>query len=1098
MSQPLKIRLLGGFAIYSGNFPQSTISSRRQQMLLTYLLLNRDAAQSRQQISFMLWPDSTDTQARTNLRQLLHRLRSDCSAIEPFLYLRNQSIHWRTNDDCWVDVVEFEQLLARAEAVAPSSPGSAGDEAKGRLLETAVSLYTGDLLPDCYDDWIEDHRRRLRRQYLMALQRLVTLRSSQHDYPAAIPFAEQLIVQDPLNEAGYRHLMQLQALNNDGAGALRTYQSCKSMLNRELGVAPDPETKTQYEQILKLEKSPVRPLSVATDRPPLIGREREWVLLQQAWQRTRSGQAHFVLIRGEAGIGKTRLIEELARWAELQGAAVVQARAYVAQDQLAYAPIAVWLRNRALGDKLASLDNVWLAEAARLLPELLAVHPHLPAPQPMTDGWQRQRFYEALARAILLPAEERPLVLILDDLQWCDRQTLSWLSYLFPAATGKQLLFVTTLRSGSVAADHPLLATLAVWRAERELTEIKPRPLDPIETGRLAEVVAGRELSAEEAAVFSQETEGVPLFIVEYARAALEKISGPSPALQTSRSFNNFLPPRVQAMVEARMAQLSEPARELMEVAAAIGREFTLNVLIQAGQQDEEQLVVSLDELWQRHIIREREDESYDFSHDKLRAVAYDRISTARRRLLHKRLAEALITIHAHDTDPVSAQLANQYEKAHQMVEAITYYQQAAEVAGRMYANEDVVELLSKALSLQVRLPPGPERDAQELSLNAALGPPLVALEGYAAQPVITVYERILALCDRLNQPPDPRALRGLAIAHIVLGRHRRAADFCRQLLERAETVRDPVLLVEGHYATGVSAFWQGKFAVSRIHLEKALVFLDPELRDEHIGLYSQDPEVICLSRLAYTHWYMGFPDQAWRLMDKSLNHAESLAHPYSLAYARSFAVRLAFDTLDFDRFELEVSILMQHSASHHFGYQHENAALFQGYILARQGQHSDGLRQMHAVLAKWRRANFYMFQPAMLSLVAHAYLMLDNLAEALTTLENALDLCEQNSERYYEAELHRLYGEILAKEGVPVGEAAMHMQRALNVARGQGARIFELRALASLCRLWEKAGDREQLALVRQALQQCYDTFTEGENIPDLKAACAILLALP
>jgi DNA-binding SARP family transcriptional activator/tetratricopeptide (TPR) repeat protein len=1084
MSAPLDVRLLGGFALNTGEQPVNPLPSPRQQTLLAYLLLHRAPPPSRQQIAFQFWPDSTDAQAQTNLRQLLYHLRRDCPAVANFLQTDGQLLQWQLDEQCRVDVVEFEQLLAQAE--------TAVDDEAIALLQTAVSLYQGDLLPDCYEEWIDSHRQRLRQACAQALQQLITLLTAQHAYETAVPLAERLINHEPMDETGYRQLMQLHALNQNRAAALHTYRRCTAILQQELGVDPSPETQAQYQHILAMETAVARPRPTrTTERPALIGRQREWGRMQRAWQQAEAGQAHFLLIRGEAGIGKTRLLEELVQWAALQGAVVAQTRAYLAHDHLAYTPLAAWLRSDALRPGLHTLGTVWLQELARLLPELLVDRPHLSPPQPLADSWQRQRFYEALAHAILWPSAERPLLLILDDLQWCDRETLAWLSYLLPAAAGRSLLFVATLRTGSVPADHPLQSTLAAWRQERNLTEIVPRLLDATETAELVQAVAGRELAAEETAVFYRETEGNPLFIVEYARAAQEQITAASPAALVDTAV--LLPPRVHAVIEARLHQLSPTATELLELAAVIGREFSYDVLAQASRQPEETVIDSLDELWQRHIIREQGADAYDFSHDKLRAVAYARISQTRRRWLHRQVAEALAARHAANLEPVSIQLATHYAEAGLTAAAIDCYQQAAAAASRVYANADVIELLTRALDLLATLPPSAERDAQELSLQAALGAPLVALEGYNTRRVVAVYTRILELSDRLGQPSDPRALRGLAIARILQGEYTPSAALGQQILELAQVNQDQVLLVEGHYALGVAAFWQGHFEQAQTHLEQALSHIVPNQHQIHVSLYAQDPWPVCLSRLAYTLWYRGRLVRAWQVMDEALAASEGIAHPYSLAYARTFACFLAIDSQDMDRFSQEVNALLQLSTRHRFRFFSNMAQSLHGYWLAQQGQPRAGLQEMRSVLVRWRQEGIFLHLPTQLNWQAEIYALLGETDRAQATLTEALALAAERGERYYEAELHRHRATLYQAAG-EMERAAAHWQQSLIVAQRQQSPILILRALTGLVQFWQAAGHEAAETAVRHALQQCYDQFAAGHHFPDLQAARSTL----
>jgi hypothetical protein len=356
------------------------------------------------------------------------------------------------------------------------------------------------------------------------------------------------------------------------------------------------------------------------------------------------------------------------------------------------------------------LEDARLAEVARLLPELLARQPGLPRPAALTEDWQRQRLFEGLARAVLGAC--RPLLLAIDDLQWCDRDTLEWLHFLLRFDRGARLLVTGTYRTEEVGEGHPLVSLLHALRPHGQVTEVELGPLDEAATRTLAARVAGREIDPGVAKLLFRETEGNPLFVVETVRAGLplrgpSQAAGPAALPGDPSPGGAALPPKVRSVLEARLAQLSPPARDLAELAAVIGREFPFELLARAGRRDEEALVCELDELWQRRIVRERGASGYDFSHGKLQEVAYRNLSAARRRLLHRHVAQALEALHAEEPDVVSYQVAAHYERAGLPDEAIPHYLWAAEVARRVYANEEAVGLLRRGLALVEEAGPG-------------------------------------------------------------------------------------------------------------------------------------------------------------------------------------------------------------------------------------------------------------------------------------------------------------------------------------------------------------------------------------------------------
>jgi predicted ATPase len=298
-------------------------------------------------------------------------------------------------------------------------------------------------------------------------------------------------------------------------------------------------------------------------------------------------------------------------------------------------------------------------------------------------------------------------VFVIDDIQWTDQETLAWLHFLLRYSLQAPLLVAATIRSTEIDSQHPLTSWLMDLRRTDQLTEIELGPLDEPDTALLAAHLAGAELNAESAAQLYRETEGNPLFVVESVRSGELDITLKQ---QTSPS------PKIQAVIEYRLSQLSPPARRIANLAAASGRAFAFDILTEASDEDEDWLVRGLDELWQRRIIREQSDNDYDFSHNRIREIVYNSLSAANRRLLHRRIAEAMEMVHAANLDNFSKQIALQYEAAGEKEKAIAFYRRAGQVAQQIYANADAIQLYSNGLRLLATLPENPERAEQELS----------------------------------------------------------------------------------------------------------------------------------------------------------------------------------------------------------------------------------------------------------------------------------------------------------------------------------------------------------------------------------------------
>ena len=1086
----LHIQLLGDFQLTLDAAPLKAVNQPRMQSLLAYLLLHRQAPQSRQHLAFTFWPELTESAARNNLRQLLHQLRHALPDNDLLLAVDGSTVHWLAEGPFRLDVAQFEQAAAHALA-AEAGPDRRLD---GRALAEAAGLYTGDLLPSCYDDWIAPERDRLRRQYQALLVRLVQQLEALRDYPAALDAAHRLLRLDPANEDTYLSLMRLHALNQDRTAALRVYHECVTALRQELDVEPGAAVHAAYEQLLRAHSpsapAPAHP-SLLTGSAHLVGRHAEWKQLRAAWQAARGGRASAVLIAGEAGIGKSRLAEELFNSAAQQGFATARARAYAAEGALAYSSIADWLRSPSLAASLGRLDPVWLSEIARLLPELLSRFPALTPPGPLTEFWQRQRFFEALARGVL--AGQAPLLLLMDDLQWCDPETLEWLHFLSRFNPAAPLLVIGTLRAEELAGNTPLLAWLRALRAAGQLSEISLAPFDAADTSRLAASLLGRELDSDQAAQLFDQTEGNPLFTLETLRAqfAGEPAERALPAPRAgAAAAPTVLPPRVYAVIAGRLALLSPPARELAGVAATIGRAFTVDILALACDQPEDGLVNALDELWQRRLIREQGGQAYDFSHDKLREVAYAELSPMQRRRLHQRVALALESVYAAEPDPVSAQMAAHYEQAGLPNQAIRCYRRAAHVAQRLFANLEAIGLFRRGLALLPHVPPGRPRDELELSLRTPLGVSLVETKGYAAAEVIEVFTRARELGAQLGQPPIPSVLRALAVAHNVRAEFQLAFELGEQLLHLSALRHDPVLEVEAHYVLGVSSFWQGDFVASRRHLEKALAGYDAQQSATHIALFSQDPKVVCLSRLALTLWCLGDSEQALQVSQSALALARELAHPFSHVYAAYIDAHIHNLRRAAQATKLRAEELIGLSRQHRLSHFMPLGQGLHGWALVEQGLFEAGVTEQREAMAGAQAGGNGYLIPYFSALLAEQYGRAGEVDRGLALMAGALAAVEENNERWCEAELHRLHAELLLAGGQPIAAEAA-LARAVAVAAAQHARSFELRAATRLARLWH--GQRK-LPQARQLLAPILQQFNQQPDSLDLQAARALL----
>lgn len=1069
-----EIRLLGGFRLFSGNQPVTELVSSRARSLLAHLLLHRNAPQPRKHIAFLFWPDSSEEQARTNLRRELHQLRKTLPQAESFLEVDKQTLMWRNDGRYWLDVAQFE-----AELEASSTADGAAERVNA--LTRAVDLYLGDLLPEIYDDWVEAERERLRALYDEALEKLVAELEVTRRYPEALGYGSRLLQHDPLRESSYRTLMRLHALNRDLTGVSATYRQCLAVLDSQLGVTPGLETENLYRQLLRPEAEPA-PSHTRGTTESLLGRDDEWQELLAAWQEMTTSGARVLVVQGEAGVGKTRLAEELFDWARSQGVSAARARCYRAEGRLAFAPVAEWFRSPPIANALSRLDTIWLSEVARVLPELL---PHSPVPESpprLHESWQRRRLFEALSQAAT--ASPQPFLLLLDDAQWCDRETLEWLHHLLRFDPDARFLVVLTVRSEERADNAALDALLLELSALGLTSEIALGPLDLAASAELASRVVGRPLEDHAATELFEASEGHPLFVIEMARAGLTGRQWQ----EAQETTHEKLPPRVHAVVTARLAQLTADARSLAGLAAAVGRNFTFDQLRAATDLEEGALVTALDELWRRRLIREDGNQGFDFSHDRIREVAYSELGPGQRRVLHRRLAQALEQVHSEDLDTASSQIAAHYEQAGLVARAIHFYERAARVARRVAASREAVRLLRRGVSLLPRLPSSYERDRLELSLQYALSAPLNITLGFASSELEASLERVRVLGERLGQPKAViGGLVGLFGVNFVQGNSQKARAMGEAAVTLAE--QSPDLLAESHFALGGALFSLGRFEAARDHLQRSEAAHNPA--DSASLVFGSDLAVFRDSYAAHTLWQLGETEQATLRATRALTRAQELEDPYNLALANAYAALT-------QQFQGNIAAALAHAETvralcglYDYAYYAQWGDMIRGWALAQSGEIDSGLGHIEKALEALDAAGAQARRPYYLSLQASVLLAGDRLGEATEVVTAALDHSASCSEVWWDAELLRLRGKLEQLTGTGVKRAESTFREAASVASEQSSRSLELRAAMSLARLLGNDGRHGE---ARSTLTPIVSSFGEGQDSEDLRKARAFL----
>lgn len=745
------------------------VDTRKAIALLAYLALTAHAHQ-REVLAALFWPETDQAHALGALRRTLSALKK--SLGNQCLDIARDSIGLSEDLCLWVDVQEFIGLTQQVRD-HPHATLAACFECITRLDE-ALELYRDDFMAGFslkdssgFDDWQFFQADSLRKNLAEALQSLVLLYTQNGDYDTAISYARRWLNQDMLREEAHQLLMKLYTWSGQRNAALRQYRECVRILEKELSVPPLDETTELYQSILENNLpfpqgeyvsskdeviiDSVEPVQVSRTHPhqfPFVGRTWELDTIMKAYFNQRQ-QGYFMVIEGETGIGKTRLAEEFIEISQRNGARVIKTQCYPGESHLAYGPFIEGLRGCVRGGihevDLVSFPHQWLAELGRIYPDLVQ-NLSLADIEPASEvQGSPLHFYEAIRQLILqiciptarsIPANG---VLVIDDLQWADDATIKLLTYITRRLPGTALFILVTYRSTDLPQGHPIRSLILETTRAGFGEVIELDPFTKTDISRLVEeVLAETQIDTNLAEKLFIESEGLPLIAVEYLANLSEQVS-------EVKSGDWSLPGRVRDIIWSRLAELEEPANQILSTAAVIGRSFDLYTLRSASGRSEIETIKGLEILIARGIIKEREldDPSeviqYDFQHEKIREVAYEEISLARRRMLHKRVASAIQMDARNQSskEAVAGKVALQYHLAGDDAQAAIFYKTAGEYDRRIYANAEAMAHFQKALALD---------HPNKAGLHESIGDLQTLLGEYHA--AITSYETAAALLE--------------------------------------------------------------------------------------------------------------------------------------------------------------------------------------------------------------------------------------------------------------------------------------------------------------------------------------------------------------
>ena len=837
-----------------------------------------------------------------------------------------------------------------------------------------------------------------------------------------------------------------------------------------------------------------------------VGREAELERLGRLYGLAEAGRRQLVFVTGEAGIGKSTLVEAFAAGVERERAGLV-ARGQCLEQRGApepYLPVFDAL------DRLCRADPGAVALLSRLAPTWLIQMPALVEPGDRDDlarralGGTRERMLREAAEALEAMAADRPLVLVLEDLHWADPSTVDLLEWLARRPTPARLLLVGTYRpADALAGAAPIADTGAGLRLRGLASELRLGELDvPAVATVLGRDLPGADVPEELARLVHRRTDGVPLFVVQLARAwtdagVLRPSGGRWELPPGPGGGEREVPDDLRRLLELQLERLDAADLALLESAAVAGVEFAAAGAAGDGPADVEAVEERCAALArQGRFLRATGpvawadgtvSAGFRFDHDLHRTVLYDRIPAGRRARLHAAVGERLEQAYGPARDGHAAELAAQFAAAHDHARAVPYLQAAALQALGRSAPREAIGHLETLLAALPHLPEGPERDQAELAAQMTLGPALIAVRGFASPEVEAAYARAHELCLTLDRPYEQTlVLHGLAAVQEFRGRYHRSEALLTQLLGLGVSE----LAVEAHELLACSTFHQGAAARAVGYAERGLALYDEGGDHTYLAPYGEHPAVSCHYWAALALWFVGRPDSALAHGEQAL--ALATTHAYSLASAE---VQLTY----LHQYRGEASEVLRWAtqaeataSEHGFVIRAVQAAIFGGWALAVTGADAAGVERLRAGLAGYLATGAELDHPYYLGLLGEALAATAGPPEGLVVVEEAIRMVAGTGRPfYYLPELHRIRGDLLARQRRG-DEAADAYRRAIEVAAGHGAMSPELRAVTRLCLLPTRPPPED----ARARLEELYGRFDEGFATPDLEAAQAALRA--
>jgi len=827
--------------------------------------------------------------------------------------------------------------------------------------------------------------------------------------------------------------------------------------------------------------------TVAHKQAPLVNRDNELQMLLDGWSQAKQSRGQVLLLSGEAGIGKSRLTQALISHLSGQDYECLIGYGSPFRQNSAFSPFidlmqehfkftAQMTAESRLQCIATEAETLGQELAVPLLASLLSLPTQNLEPLNLSPQEYRARLLELLTSWLLQIAARKPLLLIIEDLHWIDPSSVDLLKHLIDRSASASILMVITTRKGQ---SNNKLAT------HRGIRSATLGPLDEDYSRAMVKTVADKQsLPTAVTAQIITKADGNPLYIEEVTKVVLE-----SERLAVPLSLQDSLTERLDTLGSGK---------QIAQIGAVIGRQFDHDLIIAVAGIPEDKLNSGLDRLVDSELLQVKEVDGtslYTFKHALIQDAAYESLLKTRRQELHRRVAEQFEAPRYEELRNTQPELlAHHYTEAGLNETAIKYLQQAGARALSRSAGQEAISHFTKALELVGMLPTGPQRQKLELDLQIALGGPTTAVHGYADSGVERIYLRARELAEALNDHEKIyQVLAGLYRCYVTRAQFDRAREAGEAMLKLAhERADESGYLLEAERAIGCILLTRGDLQDAIDHLENGIRIYKPEEHHKHIIHFASDPGLTCYLWSVVTLWLMGHPQQA---LDRSLyamNLAKELGHTFTYGFATNFAAWVRIFCRDWDGAFEQAKNAVDICSKRRFLLWLSTANVFYGRTLVKRGDPELGISKMREGISGFRTTGAQISLPQLLSQLAESYLELDRLDEGLAVLGDAMETVEANNERFWEAELHRLQGDFLRADNRSVEEVLACYQRGVDVARSQGARALELRALTSAVGL---LGDDDGRAkAIREQLESVYNWFQEGREHADLRNAAKLL----